>query len=78
MEENIKLLNYLIANEIKSVGDKRNLCKENKLLILQLQNKLVALEKDILDHKRSIKKYRDHMESMSQCTHTRTKLMSVQ
>lgn len=77
MIDNIKLLNSLIDSETRLVEAKYKLRKENKLMIFLLQSKLMALENDIVEHKRLIKKHKNHLESMSKLSYTRTKLMSV-
>ncbi len=75
MKDNIDLLNHLISSEAKSVAKMRNLSKEDKLIILRLQNKLKALEKKIKERRQLIKEYRNHLGSMSKSTHKRTKLI---
>ena len=77
MEDNIELLNYLVASEARFVETMRHLSEEDELSILRLQNKLRALEKNIGEHKQLIKEYRGHLGNMSKLTHTRTKLMSI-
>ena len=59
MKDNIELLNYLIANETRSIETMCNLNKEDELTILRLHNKLKSLEKDIGEHKQLIKEYRN-------------------
>ena len=74
MKDTIETLNYLIANETKSIEKMLNLNKEDELLILRLRNKLKALEKEIEEHKQLTKEYRDHLRDMSNSSHTGTKL----
>jgi len=76
VNDNIKLLDSLIFSETRLVEAKRKLRKENELMIFLLQSKLMALDKEMVEHKRLIKKYRHHLESISKLTYTRTKLMS--
>jgi hypothetical protein len=77
MKDNIELLNYLIASETRFVETMHHLSKEDELMILRLQNKLRALEKNIGERKQLINEYRGHLGNMSKSTHTRTKLMSI-
>jgi hypothetical protein len=75
MKDSIELLNYIIANETKSIETLRHLIKEDELTILRLQNKSGALKKEIEERKHLIKEYRGHLGNMSKSTNTRTKLM---
>ena len=77
MIENIKLLRNCIVSERRYIEEKHLLRNENNVMILLLQNRLVAINKDIEQHKRIIRNYRDDLGRTSDLSRARNRLMAI-
>jgi len=76
MKDITKLLKLIISQETKYVESIRNSLKESELIILRLQNKSRAFEKEFEERKQLIKEYRSYLREISETAQTKNKTVT--